>query len=80
MSENLGVPLDKSLREIKDIPYTLSFCIKKSKQIDSFFELPKDKQPPESIWDDSQELKYWFDNLYNNEPNQLEFDLGEVEG
>jgi len=34
-------------------------------QIDSFMELPKDKRPPESIWDDPDELDRWFDRVFS---------------
>lgn len=49
-----------------DYPYTIHYCIKKSLQIESFFELPKDKQPPKSIWDDNEELEEWFDAVLQN--------------
>ena len=31
--------------------------------IDGFFELPKDKRPPENIWFDSDELETWFEEV-----------------
>lgn len=65
---------------VLDFPYTISFCIKKSQQIESFFELPKDKRPPEDIWDDSEELEIWLDNIFSNKPNSLEIELNDIEG
>jgi len=50
-----------------DYPYTISFCIKKSLQIDSFNELPKGKRPPKSLWDNDEELEEWFEDVMGSE-------------
>ncbi len=75
----MGQPLDKQLVGIRDYPYTISFSIRKALQIDSFNELPKDKRPPESIWDNSAELELWIDNLSAGEPNTTEITIPDWE-
>jgi len=42
--------------------------------IDGFFELPKDKRPPENIWFDSDELEIWFDRAFDPKKD-TSFDL-----
>ena len=44
-------------------------------QIDSWMELPKEKRPPESIWDKPQEIEEWFDRIYGDNNAQTEFNL-----
>lgn len=46
-------------------PYTVNLAVMKRIQIDSFFELPKEKRPPESIWDDPARLEEWFDRVFD---------------
>ena len=75
----MGQPLDKSLRGILDFPYTISFCIKKALQIQSFYELPKDKIPPERIWFDEEALEEWFDALQDNRSAGIYIDEDEIE-
>jgi hypothetical protein len=81
----LQVPLDSKLKELADIPYTISFIIRKRQQLDNLNELPKDKKPPESIiWDgDSDELEEWLENAFSDKKdNKIEFNLkpSEIEG
>ena len=39
-------------------------------QIISFDELPKEKRPPEYMWDDSEQLDDWFDKVYDRKEKQ----------
>lgn len=48
--------------------------------IDGFYELPKDKRPPENIWFDSEALEEWFDRIYEHKENVFNLSIGEVEG
>jgi len=66
----LQIPLDKKIKELIDIPYTISFVIKKRLQIDNLNELPKDKRVPEyMIWDSSpEEIEEWLDRVMNRKP------------
>lgn len=49
-----------------DLPYTISYVIRKRQQIDSFNEVDKEKRPPEKlIWDgNSDEIEEWFDRIF----------------
>lgn len=49
-------------------------------QIDSFFELPEDRRPPESIWDNAKKLKDWFDKVFERrEPTELVMNIPDDE-
>ncbi|KKM85460.1 hypothetical protein LCGC14_1288780 [marine sediment metagenome] len=83
----MQIPLDKNVDFITDIPYTLSFVIRKRVQIDSLNEMPKDKRPPElMIWDGtSDEIESWIDKVYDrkdNTPDGIYIDIkdDEIEG
>lgn len=67
VAKALQVPLDKSIKNITDIPYTISFVIRKRQQIDNFNELSKDKRPPElMMWDGTpEELEEWIDKVFH---------------
>jgi hypothetical protein len=61
----LQIPLDPKVKYITDLPYTLSFTIRKRTQIDSLNELGKEKRPPDSIiWDGtSSDLDSWLEKV-----------------
>ena len=59
------LPLLTEFTSVIEIPHTISFFIRKMRQIMSFDELPKPKRPPEAIWDNSVELETWFDRVFN---------------
>lgn len=50
-----------------DLPWTISYVIRKRAQVDSYNELPKDKRPPDKlIWEGTNaELDDWFDRVYD---------------
>lgn len=64
-----------------DLPYTISFTIRKRMQIDNLNELPKDKRPPDSIiWDGtSEEIDEWLDRVFSNEKNEVDLVIDEIE-
>lgn len=81
----MHIPLDTKIREIKDLPYTLSFVIRKRMQIDSLAELPKDKKPPDKIlWDGtSDDLEDWLNKVMDikkKQPEEVFIDLDNIEG
>jgi len=77
----LKQPIHPSLLYTAEYPHTISFCCRKQMQIDSFMELPKEKRPPKSIWNDSDKLENWFDRVFERgESANLEFDISEIEG
>ena len=57
---------------IWDWPHTVTRAIEKRMQIESFMELPKDKRPPESIWDDPDKIDDWFDRVFDRGEKQTE--------
>lgn len=81
----MQIPLDPKIKELADIPYTISFIIRKRQQLDNLNELPKDKRPPESmIWEgDSEELEEWIDNMFSEKKkNKIELKIkpSDIEG
>lgn len=69
--KSLGISFDPSIKDILTLPYTVSFVLRKRKQIDSLNELPKEKRPPEYIiWDKGgEEIDRWIDRVYKNNTN-----------
>jgi len=79
----LKIPLDEKITKLSDIPYTISFVIRKRLQIDNLNELPKDKRPPESIiWDGtSQDLDKWIEKMYDKKGDDgIILSLPDIEG
>ena len=84
LSNKAGVSFNKKIKDIRDVPYTISYVIRKRMQIDSLKELPKDKRPPDSImWsNDPSLLDAWIDKvLYNKEETNKDIllPLSEIE-
>jgi hypothetical protein len=78
----LGQPIHHSLVGVSEYPYTISFAIRKRLQYDSFSELPKEKQPPDDIWDKPEELEEWFDKVFKRNEKPLDsviIDLDDIE-
>jgi len=77
----LKQPVHDSLLYTAEYPHTISFCCRKQMQIDSFMELPKEKRPPKSIWNEPDKLEDWFDRVFDRE-KQTEFKLNidDIEG
>lgn len=61
----MRVPLDLELHTLRDVPYTISYVIRKRLQIDSLNELPKEKRPPDFIlWSNNPEdLETWIEEV-----------------
>jgi hypothetical protein len=82
----LQVPLDPKIKELADIPYTISFIIRKRQQIDNLAELGKNKPPESIIWDgEPDELDEWIENVLNPKKrgqNEIEFSVNprDIEG
>lgn len=78
-------PLDRRIETLLDVPYTISYIIRKRMQLDNINELPKEKRPSDHlIWDGtSDELDKWFDrSMKNKEPQttvDIIFDTDEIE-
>lgn len=70
---------DSKFESVVDLPYTISFLIRKRMQIDSWLELPKEKRPPESIWDKPSDLEEWFDRIYGGEQTEFNLNVDDIE-
>lgn len=77
-------PLDKNIQTLQDIPYTISYIIRKRQQIDSLMELEDSKRPSdEMIYDGtSEELDNWLKRVISGKESStvdLVFSEFEVE-
>lgn len=76
--------MHESLPPADELPWTISFVIRKRAQLDSFNELPKEKRPPDDmIWyGDSGEIDKWFDKVFKTKdknPNEIMLDISDEE-
>jgi hypothetical protein len=57
--------LDRNIEDLKDLPYTISYVIRKRQQIDNLSELPKEKRPSEwhIWWAYPEEMEKWLDRI-----------------
>jgi len=64
-SKGLLLPLDPSIKSARELPYTISYVIRKRQQIDNLMELPKEKRPPDEVlWHPRQKrLEEWLDSV-----------------
>ena len=82
----MQIPLDPKIKELADLPYTISFIIRKRQQIDNLSELPKEKRPPEDlIWNGTPEdLEDWLEKVFDKGKgdNEVTFSISpkEIEG
>lgn len=68
MAKALTIPLDRTITSLAELPYTISYAIRKRQQIDSYNELEESKRPPDSlIWDGTpEEIESWLDSVLKN--------------
>lgn len=61
----MTIPLDKSITNLSELPYTISYVIRKRQQIDSYNELEESKRPPDDlIWDGTvEEIENWLNSV-----------------
>lgn len=82
ISKHANIALDRRFKDIRDIPYTWSYVIRKRILIDNLSELPKEKRPPYKIIFDgtSKELDDWIEGaLHGKNSNEFIIDIDEVE-
>jgi hypothetical protein len=86
MAKALQYPLDKKLENLNEVPYTISFVIRKRMQIDNFNELSQDKRPPElMIWSGTPEqIDEWLDKVLDSRKRKQDtpvyLDISKIEG
>lgn len=68
VARELKLPLD-TWDKVKELPYTISYVIRKRVQIDNMSQLPKEKRPPELIlWDSNPDkLDEWLDKVLGSD-------------
>lgn len=73
----MHIPLDPKVKELSQLPYTISYVIRKLQQIDNLNELPKDKRPPDDvIWEGtSEDLDEWLDKVLDTRKKQTEVEF-----
>lgn len=81
--EKTGLPFAEGLETCVDLPHTITAAIAHRAQMDSIFEIPKDKRPPRGIWEKSYRLEKWMDEVYgagaHKRDNYTTIDLKDVE-
>lgn len=78
----MQIPFDPKVKELADLPYTISFIIRKRQQVDNLSELPKEKRPPESmIWNGTpEEIEEWLDKVFDHKhQDTVDFKVKESE-
>ena len=83
-SKAIGLPLTKNLEDAIDLPHTISFAVTYRERINSFRELPKEKQPPRNLWDKPYKLSLFLDSIFEvkggpKKTDYIEFDTEDVE-
>ena len=82
---NIDIPLHENLPTADDMPWTISFVLRKRMQLDTYQQLPKEKQPPDEMiwWGTSEDIDEWFDKVYKRKGEKddivMEFDPSEME-
>lgn len=82
MSKALQIPFDTRISEIRDLPYTISYIIRKRQQIDNLSELPKEKRPPDTVlWEGTaEELEEWLDKVFDTKKDSPDVVITDIEG
>jgi len=85
VARDLKIPLDNTIKEIEDIPHTVSFVVRKRQQIDNLNDLPEEKRPPELLlWDGTpEELDKWLNEVLSGKKEskvELMIKESEIEG
>lgn len=79
----MGMPILRGLDSVDDLPYPISYAILARNRIDSFKELPEDKQPPRDLWFKPHKLEEFFDEVFDRKrkaaKQYIEFNESEVE-
>lgn len=86
ITKSMGIPLAEGLDYATDLPHTVSLAITYRTRLNSFWELPKDKQPPRNLWDKPWRLSQFLDEVFDvkggsnrKEATYIEYDIEDVE-
>jgi hypothetical protein len=66
VASHTDIPLHRDLPPADELPWTISYVIRKRAQLDSFNELPKEKRPPDDIvwYGIPEDIDRWFDRVF----------------
>jgi hypothetical protein len=79
------VPLVEGLSDATDLPHTVSYVTMYRLRLNSFNELPKDKQPPRNLWDKPHKLDKFLDKVFDKDDSTgkgktyIEYDPEDIE-
>lgn len=80
------MPIAEGLNYATELPHTISLAVTYRARINSFYELPKDKQPPRDLWDKPWRLEQFFDEVFetrggskSKNTTYVEYDIEDVE-
>lgn len=61
----MQIPIDKEVNQLIELPFTISYVIRKRAQVDSLMELPREQRPTdELLWNGSaDEIDAWLDKV-----------------
>lgn len=86
INKETGIPLAEGIETVLDLPHTITSAIAYRMKLNSFHELPEDKQPPRGIWDKPYRLSLHFKTVWDTKKEGsdtssefYEFDLEDVE-
>lgn len=69
--------MHKNLPPADELPWTISYVIKRRTQIDTYNELSKEQRPPDNIlWHGTPEdIEEWFDKVLKRKNTPEEFSI-----
>jgi hypothetical protein len=82
----LQIPLDSKVPLLSELPYTISFAIRKRMQVDNLYQLKKEERPPDlMIWGGTPEqIDDWLERVRDprlrRQPEHIFISELEVEG
>lgn len=82
----MQIPLDFSIQTLIDLPYTISYVIRKRIQVSNLQEIPKDKRPPDlMIWDKpNEDIDEWLERVFDRKEkksdSEFHIEIRDVEG
>lgn len=84
MAKETGLPLMLGITEGITVPHTITYATLYRRKINSFGELPKDKQPPRNLWDKPYRLSEYLDEVFDikggpKKSEFIEFDEDDIE-
>lgn len=70
VAKETGLPLAEGLDAVSDLPHTISFAVMYRARINSFGNLPKDKQPPRDLWTKPFRLEKFLEDIWKTDKDK----------